>query len=118
MKTLKQRPVWPGSSRLCVYLALALLAWLGPASAQPGPPTPEQIDDGRMVYDDLCAMCHGRDMVNPGIASFDLRQFPKEDFARFQNSVLNGKGTSMPAWRGQISDDDLTVLWAYVRGGP
>ncbi len=71
-----------------------------------------------MVYDDLCAMCHGQDMVNPGIASFDLRKFPKDDFDRFRNSVLNGKGASMPAWRGKVGDDDLVLLWAYVRGGP
>ena len=98
-----------------------MFAWAGlptAATAQPAPPTPQQVDDGRMVYDDLCAMCHGRDMVNPGIASFDLRKFPKDDFDRFSNSVLNGKGASMPPWRDKISTEELMQLWAYVRGGP
>jgi mono/diheme cytochrome c family protein len=87
------------------------------AAAQPGPPTPQQIDDGRMVYDDLCAMCHGRDMVNAGGVAIDLRKFPKDDFPRFRNSVLNGKNQAMPAWRDKITDEDLAALWAYVRSG-
>jgi mono/diheme cytochrome c family protein len=32
--------------------------------------------------------------------------------------VLNGKGAAMPAWRDKLSDDDVELLWAYVRGGP
>jgi mono/diheme cytochrome c family protein len=56
-------------------------------------------------------------MVNPGTLSFDLRKFPKDDFARFRNSVLGGKGTAMPAWAGKISDEDVANLWAYVRSG-
>ena len=28
---------------------------------------------------DMCATCHGRDMVNAGGFSFDLRKFPKDD---------------------------------------
>jgi len=46
-----------------------------PAYAQD--PTPDQIDQGRQVYDDLCMTCHGRDMVSPGLVTFDLRKFPK-----------------------------------------
>ena len=75
------------------------------------------VDQGRDTYQDLCSSCHGRDMVNSGTLSFDLRKFPKDDFARFKNSVLNGKGTAMPAWAGKVSDEDLVNLWAYVRSG-
>jgi mono/diheme cytochrome c family protein len=87
-------------------------------AAQAQDPTPEQIDQGRQVFDDLCATCHGRDMVSPGLVTFDLRKFPKDDAARFRNSVLNGKGTAMPSWQGKVSDEELGLLWAYVRGGP
>ena len=66
---------------------------------------------------DRSAACHGRDMVNAGTFSFDLRQFPKDDFSRFRNSVLNGRGQAMPAWRDKLSDDDVATLWAYVRSG-
>ena len=88
------------------------------AFAQSAPPTPEQIDQGREVYDDLCSPCHGQDMVAPGAVVFDLRKFPKDDFTRFRTSVLNGKGTAMPSWRDKVSDEDINALWAYVRGGP
>jgi mono/diheme cytochrome c family protein len=56
-------------------------------------------------------------MVNTGTLSFDLRKFPKDDAARFENSVRKGKGTAMPPWGGKLSDDDITNLWAYVKSG-
>jgi mono/diheme cytochrome c family protein len=76
-------------------------------------PTAAQIDEGVSIYDDVCAMCHGLDMINPGGLTFDLRKFPKNDFERFRNSVLNGKG-GMPAWRDKLSDEDIALLWAYI----
>jgi mono/diheme cytochrome c family protein len=108
---------WPGSFRPCFALTIALLIVHG-SFAQAQDPTPDQMDQGRQVYDDLCATCHGRDMVSPGLVTFDLRKFPKDDAARFRNSVLNGKGAAMPPWREKISDEELGLLWAYVRGGP
>jgi mono/diheme cytochrome c family protein len=75
------------------------------------------IEDGRDLYADMCATCHGRDLVNPGTFSFDLRKFPQDDPARFRNSVLNGKNQGMPAWRDKLSDDDIAALWAYVKSG-
>jgi mono/diheme cytochrome c family protein len=80
-------------------------------------PTEAQIDQGREVYGDFCATCHGRDMVNPGGVTFDLRKFPKDEYERFRNAVLNGKPPAMPPWRDKVSDDDLKLLWAYVRSG-
>jgi mono/diheme cytochrome c family protein len=80
-------------------------------------PTEAEIDQGREVYSDLCATCHGRDMVNPGGVTFDLRKFPKDDFERFRNAVLNGKPPAMPPWRDKVGDEDIKLLWAYVRSG-
>jgi mono/diheme cytochrome c family protein len=77
----------------------------------------DDADLGREVYDDFCATCHGRDMVNPGGVTFDLRKFPKDDFERFRNAVVNGKPPAMPPWRDKVSDDDVKLLWAYVRSG-
>ena len=75
------------------------------------------VDQGRETYGELCVTCHGRDMVNAGALSFDLRKFPKDDFERFKSSVLNGKGRAMPPWRDKVSDEDVSNLWAYVRSG-
>ena len=77
----------------------------------------DDVDQGREVYHELCSSCHGRDMVSPGTVSFDLRQFPKDDFARFKSSVLNGKGRAMPAWADKVNEEDVANLWAYVKSG-
>jgi mono/diheme cytochrome c family protein len=101
-------------------LGIALVACVvssAPAQAEASP-TPEQIDQGREVYEDNCQTCHGRDMVSPGLVTFDLRKFPRDDPARFRGSVLKGKGTAMPSFQGRISDEEVDLLWAYVRGGP
>ncbi|PJA59939.1 MAG: cytochrome C oxidase Cbb3, partial [Rhodobacterales bacterium CG_4_9_14_3_um_filter_71_31] len=90
-------------------LAAAALLWtLGAAAA--GAAT---VEMGRAVYNQLCLHCHGRDMVNPGTASFDLRRFPRDDRARFFNSVTNGRG-AMPAWGDLLRPGELDALWLYV----
>jgi cytochrome c5 len=83
------------------------------SAAYAADPTAEQIEEGVSIYEDFCAMCHGRDMINTGGFAFDLRKFPKNDFERFRNSVLNGKG-GMPPWRDKLTDEDIDLLWAYI----
>ncbi len=78
-----------------------------------------QADDaslGRDIYKDFCASCHGRDLVSTGLA-FDLRKFPQNDAARFQKSVLDGTAKGMPAWKSQLSAEDVKALWDYVKSG-
>jgi mono/diheme cytochrome c family protein len=100
-----------------VHLLAALVAVLLPSFACAAEPTEAEIDQGREVYGELCLSCHGRDMVNPGGVTFDLRKFPKDDFERFRNSVLNGKPPAMPPWRDKVGEEDIKLLWAYVRSG-
>ena len=76
----------------------------------------DPVDEGRGLYQELCEKCHGKDMANPGLA-FDLRKFPANDAQRFSNSVLNGKGPAMPAWKEQLTPQDVDALWAYVKSG-
>ena len=73
-------------------------------------------DLGRELYHELCAGCHGKDMLKPGLA-FDLKTFPAQDYSRFERSVLQGKGTGMPPWQAQLNVEDVRLLWAYVRSG-
>ncbi|HEV7716787.1 MAG TPA: cytochrome c [Steroidobacteraceae bacterium] len=68
---------------------------------------------GKSLYSQSCARCHGFQMVNPGPGVFDLRNFPREDRARFVLSVSEGKG-AMPSWKGTLSSADIELLWAYV----
>jgi mono/diheme cytochrome c family protein len=111
----RDKPGHDGSMRRQLIAAVAFFTIL--ASPPPARAAEGDVDLGRDTYGELCVTCHGRDMVNPGTLSFDLRKFPKDDFARFKESVLNGKGRAMPAWRDKVSDDDISNLWAYVRSG-
>jgi alcohol dehydrogenase (cytochrome c) len=76
----------------------------------------DEVGEGRDLYQELCSKCHGNEMANPGLA-FDLRKFPKDDPERFRQSVLSGKGQGMPAWKDQLSAEDVKSLWAYVQRG-
>src|SRR5262249_14206441 len=98
-------------------LALAAFALTLHASAIARAAESDLVEQGRDLYADTCAMCHGRDMVNSGGIAFDLRKLTKDDFERVPTSVLNGKTQAMPAWRDKIDDNDLAALWAYVRSG-
>jgi mono/diheme cytochrome c family protein len=80
-------------------------------------PSEAEVEQGREIYGELCVACHGRDMINPGGLSFDLRNFPKDQFERFRNAVLSGKPPAMPPWRDKVSDEDIKLLWVYVRSG-
>ncbi len=93
---------------LCAAILAATLAT---------PAVADSEDQGRDLYAEMCAQCHGRDMVNPGGVVFDLRKFPVGEFDRFKTSVLNGKGQAMPPWRDKLSDEDVNDLWAYVKTG-
>jgi mono/diheme cytochrome c family protein len=115
----EHRFAWPEALRPCVRLATVIAACaIVIVSARAQAPTSEQIDEGRQVYEEFCQTCHGRDMIASGVVTSDLRKFPKDDAKRFRDTVLDGKGPAMPPWRGKLSDADVDVLWAYVRGGP
>ncbi len=88
-----------------------------PAGDRPAEFTPERVEKGKLMYKQLCLRCHGPEMV-AGNNAFDLRTFPLDDRARFFNSVTNGK-RAMPPWKGILSEDEISILWAYVgtRGG-
>lgn len=97
----------------------AALAWACAAQAQTGARfASAEIEQGREQYHRSCAQCHGRNMVNPGTTTYDLRKFPLEQSERFLQSVSQGKG-NMPSFKDSLSQAQLEVLWAYVgsRGG-
>ncbi|WP_298918784.1 c-type cytochrome [uncultured Roseobacter sp.] len=99
--------------KLFVFLVLALFG--GPVAAQDSHP---QFAAGLEAYEFFCSKCHGKDMVNPGVSSYDLRKFPRDQKDRFYSSVRKGKG-DMPAWGDVIYPEELDALWVYVatRGG-
>lgn len=76
----------------------------------------DEVQLGHDLYQELCAACHGQEMMHPGLA-FDLKKFPLTDPERFKHSVLNGKPPGMPAWNSQLNEEDVRLLWAYVKSG-
>ena len=72
-----------------------------------------QIAPGEALYDEHCAMCHGEKLRSSG-AIPDLRELRPEHRPRFAETVLEGRG-QMPAWRGQLSAEEIDQIWAYIR---
>lgn len=76
---------------------------------------PVQIKRGAALYAKNCASCHGTRMKGPEWA-IDLNTFPRDDRARFVDSVTHGKNT-MPSWGDVLSADDIGALWSYIVAG-
>jgi len=68
---------------------------------------------GEALFETHCAPCHGERLSNPNNL-FDLRGLGREERARFDASVRQGKG-QMPAWEGTFTDEEFDALWAYIR---
>jgi hypothetical protein len=48
--------------------------------------------------------------------AIDLKTFPKDQPARFIDSVTNGM-RNMPPWGDVLKPDEVEALWAYVVAG-
>ena len=73
------------------------------------PGTSEQATFGRYLARTTCAQCHGRNMVNSGSTSYDLRRFPTDDADRFITSVTDGKG-NMPSFKDALTGEQIRLL--------
>ena len=99
-------------------LALVLCLGLGWASAiaqDARPFPPEQIQKGAALYKTHCEQCHGVRMIGPPWA-IDLRTFPRDNPARFVDSVTYGV-RNMPPWDDVLKPEEIAALWAYVVSG-
>jgi ubiquinol-cytochrome c reductase cytochrome b subunit len=79
------------------------------------------------LYRQYCLICHGADgrgqemkASMPAIPDFSSRTWQAGvSNAQIAVSLLDGKGTLMPAFRGRLSDSDAQDLTAYIRAfGP
>ncbi len=97
-------------------LGLALACASAAAQDAGGKPfAAEQIVKGSALYETHCQTCHGPRLANPEWAK-DLRKFPREDHARFVDTVTHGV-RNMPPWEDVLKPDDVEALWAYVVTG-
>lgn len=103
-----------GWNRAAAAFAAAFFASTAPAQT-PAAAAPDAatLSAGKRLYTSYCARCHGLNMVTTNAGFFDLRTFPKDDKARFVESVTKGK-RAMPAWGETLKDADIDLLWTYV----
>ncbi len=91
---------------LAVFIGLCL-SQVSPVSAQTA------VETGERLFDENCAGCHGERISNPN-ELFDLKELRKDERARFDKSVREGKG-QMPPWEGTFTDEEFDAIWAYIR---
>lgn len=79
--------------------------------------------DAAALFDAKCAMCHGKDGRGTkfgkerGAPGFTDSEWQKSHTdAQINNAIANGRGKSMPAWKGKLSPDEIAALVARVRG--
>lgn len=94
------------------------------ADAPAGPPTPEEIARGKMLYGRYCNFCHGNDGQGyaadraPALASDDLLTIASDEY--LINAIVKGRpGTTMSAWSvargGPLGYDGAAAITNYIR---
>jgi len=100
-----------------IAAALNLISAFTSQGATAGSPDfpADQVQQGAQIFARNCSPCHGPRMKDPESA-FDLRKFPRDEHARFVDSVAHGKN-QMPPWGDLLKSDEIEALWAYVVEG-
>ena len=111
----KHSRAFRGGTAVLAAAVLPLLLGNPLALAQNASFPPDQVKRGAALYRTNCESCHGVKMVGPEWA-IDLQKFPKDQQARFIDSVTNGV-RNMPPWGDVLKSDDIEALWAYVVTG-
>jgi cytochrome c6 len=98
---------------LAAGLLVVVMLAASPAAAQ-------DSAAGAVVYKSKCATCHGPDgsgtAVGKSLNVADLRsaQVQNKSDAELTQSISDGKG-NMPGFKGNITDDEIHSVLAYVR---
>lgn len=80
---------------------------------------------GMQLYQTYCHVCHGEEGDGDGIMTRLMKINPMDhtnpnmtnslDNEELVDSILDGKGRFMPAWRGILSQSDVESLVSYIR---
>jgi cytochrome c6 len=83
---------------------------------------PLQAQDGAALFKAKCAACHSADGSGSsamgkqlGVSDLGSDAVQKQTDAQLTDSITNGKGTKMPAYKGKLTDDQIKGLVGYVR---
>ena len=89
--------------------------------------SPAEVDAGFCAYDVHCVACHGASAVPraqwaagiepapPYLLDESRRFTPRQLFWIVKNGI---KMTGMPAWRGEMSDEEISSVVAWLEVGP
>lgn len=109
-------------------LAVWGAAWAGlvlSSHAQTG--QPRDMTHGRELFLRYCSGCHGEDgrgeakTFRPNVANLAVKELMDQVtddylFAAIKNGgAAVGKNAAMPAWRSQLSDEDIWDVVSFVR---
>ena len=80
---------------------------------------------GMVLYQKYCQVCHGETGDGDGIMTQLMGIMPMDhtnpnetnslDNQEIVDSILDGKGRYMPAWRGVLTQADVEALVSYIR---
>jgi len=75
----------------------------------------EHVAEGRALYNVLCSVCHGGNVISGGIVP-DLRYRLDEIDTAWQSIVYEGAlaGNGMPSWKEFLTVDEVDRIKAYV----
>jgi mono/diheme cytochrome c family protein len=113
---MKRQHAWAivGLAAAIISRVPALAGDAEPAASPDDFSDPARAQRGKMTYAQHCSHCHGFNMVSAGSATYDLREFPRDQQQRFFESVTNGKNNRMPPWGDVLTQDEIGDVWAYV----
>src|ERR1700683_62640 len=83
---------------------------------------PLRAQDAPALYKSKCAACHGPDGTGNvptgkslGVTDLTSGDVQKQTDAQLTDSIANGKGKKMPAYKGKVTDDQIKGLVGYIR---
>lgn len=108
--------------RLAGALVVSAVGTSAVMTAQGYPP---DLPRGKAVYEHHCESCHGPNGYGDGPAGESLKVRPA-DFHRFRSLLKSDEEflrtiehgvvfSPMHSWRGQLTDDEMTDVVAYIR---
>ncbi len=105
-----------------IAVGIALEVWIQPRLLSSAGP---QLGTGKAIYEKHCLICHGsrgkgdgptgKVLIPPATDLTSAASKTKSD-ADLLKVIRDGKPpTAMPAWKGQLSEQDIRDVLAYIR---
>ena len=72
---------------------------------------------GQELYDSYCGTCHGFNgaPLLPNVPDFSVGERMDRSDSELLDSIKDGKGRTMPAWLGILSNQECEAVLQYIR---